>query len=141
MKFRKGGQIHPRDKLYYNKQPITYQNSFIYLGIVFSTKQSLESHLHHLKWKSVKALNRLHAKVNLRKVRYKAADRLLDSIIKPTATYGTQVFNLLDDEGVVEYDVEYVGQDFPETYFVEEDGAYEIIEVQDLPPHLRGTIV
>ena len=45
------------------------------------------------------------------------------------------------DVGVVEDDVGYVGQDFPETYFVEEEGAYEIIEVQDLPPHLRGTIV
>ena len=45
------------------------------------------------------------------------------------------------DEGVVEDEVGYVGQDFPETYFVEEEGAYEIIEVQDLPPHLRGTIV
>ena len=98
MKFRKGGRIHPRDKLYYNKQPISYQNSFIYLGIVFSTKQSLDSHLHHLKSKSAKALNRLHAKVNLRKVRYKSAGRLLDSIIKQTATYGTEVFNLLDDE-------------------------------------------
>ena len=45
------------------------------------------------------------------------------------------------DEGVVEDDVGYVGQEFPETYLVEEEGAYEIIEVQDLPPHLRGTIV
>ena len=36
----------------------------------------------------------------------------------------------------------YVVQEFPDTYFgEEEEGAYEIIEVQDLPPHLRGTIV
>ena len=46
------------------------------------------------------------------------------------------------DEGEeVEDEWGYVVQEFPDTYFGEEEGAYEIIEVQDLPPHLRGTIV
>ena len=45
------------------------------------------------------------------------------------------------DENDVEDEWGYVVQDFPDTYFGEEEGAYEIIEVQDLPPHLRGTIV
>ena len=48
------------------------------------------------------------------------------------------------EEEEVEDEWGYVVQEFPDTYFEEEEeeeGAYEIIEVQDLPPHLRGTIV
>ena len=53
---------------------------------------------------------------------------------------------IYDEEGEeVEDEWGYVVQEFPDTYFEEEEeeeeGAYEIIEVQDLPPHLRGTIV
>ena len=45
------------------------------------------------------------------------------------------------DAGEEEDDWEYVAPDYLGGQQEWEEGAYEIVEVQDLPPHLRGTIV
>ena len=97
MKFRNRGSLGRCERLTYNNTPLEYVSNFTYLGIVLSTTFTIMGHLSHLKKKPMKAINSVRNSVNLQKTGFQAAYRLLESVIKPVASYGVTVFDGPDD--------------------------------------------
>ena len=96
MKFRFGGQFCPiYDVLHYNNENLEFVPQFEYLGIVLSNKLAPRAHLDKLLSKSKAAIGSLNKKLDMQRISYTSAVRLLNSVVLPTATYGVNVFGIL----------------------------------------------
>ena len=93
VKFRLGGTFSPADRAVYRDQIIDFVPEFIYLGIVLSTRLSFAAHIQHLKTNARKSVFSLISKVNLCKISFTSALRLLQSVIFPSGTYGAVIFS------------------------------------------------
>ena len=92
MKFRQGGRITECEQVYYQNEKIEYVNYFEYLGILLSTQLSFNVHLKHMRQKSANAANSLFSKIEVTKISYRSAQKLMKSVIYPSAKYGCELF-------------------------------------------------
>ncbi len=96
VKFRNGGHLAHNDKLKYKGQEIEFVPRFLYLGITLTATDVPSGHLANQKNKAICSINTLGTKISFAKISYNSATRLLHAIVKPTATYGLQVFDIAD---------------------------------------------
>ena len=92
MKFQQAGRIAECERVFYRNEEIEYVNSFEYLGIILSTQLSFNVHLKHLRKKSANAANSLLSKMDVTKISYQSAQKLVKSVIYPSAVYGCELF-------------------------------------------------
>ena len=92
MKFQQAGRIAECERVFYRNEEIEYVNSFEYLGIILSTQLSFNVHLKHLRKKSANAANSLLSKIDVTKISYQSAQKLVKSVIYPSAVYGCELF-------------------------------------------------
>ena len=103
VKFSNGGPLAAGDKLVYQGKPIEFVKNFCYLGVILSTKLSVNQHLQCRKTKALNAINCLHSKLDLSKINVDSANRLLTSVVMPSATYGCEIF----DDGGPDFDTSF----------------------------------
>jgi hypothetical protein len=101
--FRKGGYIAGREKWFYNNAILKIVNHYKYLGVIFSTgltfSYSLEDMATRAK-KGVFGLLKLIWTLGNQSPRF--FFKLFDSQIQPMLTYGSEVWGLMADHGIIE---------------------------------------
>ena len=98
LKFRKGGKIMPEDALFYRGIAIEYENTFCYLGVNLTPKLACTEHLNVLINKTKSTVFGLQQKVNLQKVCFNSAQRLLEQFVLPAGTYSLNTFLQIDTD-------------------------------------------
>ena len=93
MKFRNGGSISSYDDIMYDSERLSYVSSFCYLGIVLTNRLTANLHLKRLSNKAKSSITSLQSKVSFDKISFFSAQRLLNSVVIPAASYGLELFN------------------------------------------------
>ena len=92
LKFNTGGRLSAKDILIYNGIGIAFVKEFLYLGIVFTPPLRHTAHLAHLKNKVMTSIVFLRQKVNLGKISFNVASRLMEAMMVPTGKCGLPVY-------------------------------------------------
>ncbi len=88
VKFRKGGRLSSKDSVSFNDSNISFLSSFNYLGVIFQTQGGVSKHTEHLRLKGISSCAKIAMSIPLTKISLSSLERILYSIVIPSATYG-----------------------------------------------------
>lgn len=88
LKFRKGGKLCDSDVAIYDGNHIDFVSEFNYLGVVFQPTGAITKHTNHLKEKGISAIARIAITLPLTSMSLTSLERLLYTVVIPSATYG-----------------------------------------------------